>query len=89
MTLKQSRNITLYFVTLNFQIYKLAVGLYLFISIFDGRAYILGGGGAYVRITFDVSNDIFIVPVNYTINEKKYKYTVYHIYNSIIIKQVG
>jgi hypothetical protein len=34
-------------------------------------------GGTYIRTTFDVSSDIFIVPLNYTINEKKYKYTVY------------
>ena len=36
----------------------------------------MGGGGAYIRTTFDVSSDIFIVPVNYTVNEKKYKYTM-------------
>ena len=31
-----------------------------------------GGGGAYIRMY----NIIFIVPVNYTMNEKNYKNTV-------------
>ena len=36
-----------------------------------------GGGGAYIRTIFGVSI-IFIVPVKYIVNEKKYKHTVYN-----------
>jgi hypothetical protein len=39
-----------------------------------------GGGGAYIQTTFDVSNLVFIAPVNYTVNEKKYKHTVCKVY---------
>ena len=46
------------------------------IGAFLGGHPVYGGGGAYIRTTFDVSSDIFIVHVNYTVNEKKYKYTM-------------
>jgi hypothetical protein len=43
-----------------------------------------GGGLAYIRPTFYVSN-IFIVPVNYTVNEKKYKPNILNKYCNVII----